>query len=53
VLSTAVIAPALQIGLMLAIVLGGMRPASRRDGSGCCCVIHPTTRIWSMIEVMR
>jgi len=48
---TAVIAPALQIALMLAIVL-----ASRRDRAprwvGAMLRHHPTTRIWSMIEVM-
>src|SRR5208282_6293311 len=51
VLFTAVIAPALQIGLMLAIVLGAMRePAPRWVGA--LLRHHPTTRIWSMIEVM-
>ena len=51
VLFTAVIAPALQIGLMLAIVLGGMR--ARPPGwVGTLLRYHPTTRIWSMIEVM-
>jgi len=51
VLFTAVIAPALQIGLMLAIVLGAMR---KRPPSwvGTMLRYHPTTRIWSMIEVM-
>ncbi|MFZ1887433.1 MAG: paraquat-inducible protein A [Candidatus Binataceae bacterium] len=51
VLFTAVIAPALQIGLMLAIVLGGLRehPA---QWVGRLLRYHPTTRIWSMIEVM-
>lgn len=51
VLFTAVIAPALQIGLMLAIVLGAMR---ERPPSwvGMLLRYHPTTRIWSMIEVM-
>jgi paraquat-inducible protein A len=51
VLFTAVIAPALQIGLMLAILLGAMRqPAPRWVGA--LLRHHPTTRIWSMIEVM-
>ena len=51
VLFTAVLAPALQIGFMLAIVL-----AARRDvPPGWVRVLlrhHPTTRLWSMIEVM-
>src|SRR6266851_10463882 len=51
VLFTAVIAPALQIGLMLAIVLGGMRPRPP-TWVGKLLRYHPTTRIWSMIEVM-
>jgi paraquat-inducible protein A len=51
VLMTAVIAPALQIGLMLAIVLGARRtPAPRWVGT--LLRHHPTTRTWSMIEVM-
>src|SRR6266481_3690115 len=51
VLFTAVVAPALQIGLMLAIVLGAMRePAPRWVGA--VLRHHPITRIWSMIEVM-
>jgi paraquat-inducible protein A len=51
VLLTAVIAPALQIGLMLAIVLGARRtPAPRWVGT--LLRHHPTTRTWSMIEVM-
>ncbi len=51
VLFTAVIAPALQIGFMLAILLGAHRerPAS---WVGTLLRHHPTTRIWSMIEVM-
>jgi len=48
---TAVIAPALQIGLMLAIVLGAMRERAPR-WVGALLRHHPTTRIWSMIEVM-
>jgi paraquat-inducible protein A len=51
VLFTAVIAPALQIGLMLAIVLGAMRERAPR-WVGAVLRYHPTTRIWSMIEVM-
>src|SRR5271163_5242212 len=51
VLFTAVIAPALQIGLMLAIVLGAMRPTPPR-WVGMLLRHHPTTKIWSMIEVM-
>ncbi len=51
VLFTAVIAPALQIGLMLAIVLGAMRERAPR-WVGSLLRRHPTTRIWSMIEVM-
>lgn len=51
VLFTAIVAPALQIGLMLAIVLGAQRePAPRWVGT--LLRHHPTTRIWSMIEVM-
>jgi uncharacterized lipoprotein YmbA len=51
VLFTAVIAPALQIGLMLAIVLGAMRERAPR-WVGALLRYHPTTRIWSIIEVM-
>ena len=51
VLFTAVIAPALQIGLMLAIVLGAMRERPPR-WVGTLLRHQPTTRIWSMIEVM-
>jgi paraquat-inducible protein A len=51
VLFTAVIAPALQIGLMLAIVLGAQREPVPR-WVGALLRHHPTTRIWSMIEVM-
>jgi paraquat-inducible protein A len=51
VLFTAIIAPALQIGLMLAIVVGGLHtPAPRWVGT--LMRHHPITRIWSMIEVM-
>ncbi len=51
VLFTAVIAPALQIGLMLLIMLGAMR-ARPPSWVGTLLRYHPTTRIWSMIEVM-
>jgi paraquat-inducible protein A len=51
VLLTAVIAPALQISLMLAVVLGARRtPAPRWVGN--LLRLHPTSRNWSMIEVM-
>jgi paraquat-inducible protein A len=48
---TVVLAPALQIGLMLAIVLGALRASAPR-WVGTLLRHHPTTRIWSMIEVM-
>jgi paraquat-inducible protein A len=51
VLFTAVIAPALQIGFMLAIVLGARRKRPPR-WVGMLLRHHPTTRTWSMIEVM-
>jgi paraquat-inducible protein A len=51
VLFTAVIAPALQIGFMLAIVLGAIRQRPPR-WVGPLLRYQPTTRIWSMIEVM-
>jgi len=51
VLLTAVIAPALQIGLMLAIVLGALRASAPR-WVGTLLRHHPTTGTWSMIEVM-
>src|SRR5271169_3550620 len=51
VMLTAVIAPALQIGLMLAIVLGAHRERPPR-WVGTLLRHHPTTRTWSMIEVM-
>jgi paraquat-inducible protein A len=51
VLGTAVIAPALQIGLMLVIVLAASRPRPPR-WVGTLLRYHPSTRIWSMIEVM-
>jgi paraquat-inducible protein A len=51
VLFAAVVAPALQIGLMLLILLGARRrPAPHWVGT--LLRHHPTTRIWSMIEVM-
>jgi len=51
VLLAAVVAPALQIGLMLAIVIGARRERPAR-WVGTLLRHHPTTRIWSMIEVM-
>jgi paraquat-inducible protein A len=51
VLFAAVIAPALQIGFMLAIVLGAHREQPAR-WVGTLLRLHPTTRTWSMIEVM-
>jgi paraquat-inducible protein A len=51
VLFTAVIAPALQIGFMLAIVLGGFRERPPR-WVGTLLRYQPTARTWSMIEVM-
>jgi len=51
VLFTVVVAPALQIGFMLAITLGARRePAPRWVGT--LLRYHPTTGTWSMIEVM-
>ena len=51
VLFTAVVAPALQIGFMLAIVVGAHRPRPRQ-WVGTLLRHHPATRTWSMIEVM-
>jgi paraquat-inducible protein A len=51
VLFTAVVAPALQIGFMLAICLGARGERVPR-WVGLLLRHHPTTRIWSMIEVM-
>ena len=51
VLFTAVIAPALQIGFMLAIVLGARRERPPR-WVGTLLRHYPATRTWSMIEVM-
>jgi paraquat-inducible protein A len=51
VLFTVIIAPALQIGLMLAIVLGALRESAPK-WVGTLMRHHPTTRTWSMIEVM-
>jgi paraquat-inducible protein A len=48
---TVILAPALQIGLMLAIVLGAMRSSAPR-WVGTLLRHHPTTSTWSMIEVM-
>src|SRR5215475_3935894 len=51
VLFAAVVAPALQIGFLLLIVLGVQHEPSPR-WVGELLRYHPTTRIWSMIEVM-
>jgi paraquat-inducible protein A len=51
VLFTAVLAPALQIAFMLAIVLGARRARVPR-WVGTLLRHHPTTCLWSMIEVM-
>ncbi len=51
VLLTAVVAPALQIGFMLAIVLGARRERPPK-WVGALLRHQPTTRTWSMIEVM-
>jgi len=48
---TAVVAPALQIFFMLAIVLGAARERPPR-WVGTLLRHHPTTRTWSMLEVM-
>jgi paraquat-inducible protein A len=51
VLFTAMIAPALQIGFMVAIVLGALQEPPRR-WVAALLRHHRLTRIWSMIEVM-
>jgi paraquat-inducible protein A len=51
VLLTAIVAPALQIGFMLAITLGARR-TSPPSWMRTVMRHHPTTRTWSMIEVM-
>ena len=51
VLFTAVVAPALQIGFMLAIVLGAHRERPPR-WVGTLLRHHPVASTWSMIEVM-
>lgn len=51
VLFTAIVAPALQIGFMLAIVVGARR-ARVSVWVGVLLRHQPTTRTWSMIEVM-
>jgi paraquat-inducible protein A len=51
VLFTAVVAPALQIGFMLAIVLGARRRRPRK-WVGELLRYHPTASTWSMLEVM-
>src|SRR5262249_51880432 len=51
VLFAAVVAPALQIIFTLAIVLGANRERAPR-WVGALLRYHPTTRTWTMIEVM-
>ena len=51
VLFTAMVAPALQIGFMLLILLAARRARAPR-WVGTLLRHHPTTRTWSMIEVM-
>ncbi|MBY0278248.1 paraquat-inducible protein A [Candidatus Binatia bacterium] len=51
VLFTVVIAPALQIGFLIAILLGAQRPCPPR-WIAPLLRMHPATQIWSMIEVM-
>jgi paraquat-inducible protein A len=51
VLFTAIIAPALQIGFMLAILIGSQREQPPR-WVGSLLRHFPATRTWSMIEVM-
>lgn len=51
VLLTAIVAPALQIGLMLAIVIGARRERTPR-WVGTLLRHHPATCTWSTIEVM-
>jgi paraquat-inducible protein A len=51
VLFTAVIAPALQIGFMLAVVLGALSKRPPR-WVGTLLRHQPTARTWSMLEVM-
>ena len=48
---TAIVAPALQIGVVLAIVLGALRARPPR-WVGTLLRHHPVTRTWSIIEVM-
>jgi paraquat-inducible protein A len=51
VLFTAVVAPAVQIGVMLAIAMAARRDVPPR-WVATLLRIHPTARTWSMIEVM-
>jgi len=51
VLFTALVAPALQIGTMLAVVLGARRPRAPA-WVGMTLRFQPAARTWSMIEVM-
>jgi paraquat-inducible protein A len=48
---TAIVSPGLQIGFMLAIVLGARRDRAPR-WVGTLLRHHPTTALWSMVEVM-
>jgi uncharacterized paraquat-inducible protein A len=48
---TAVVAPALQIAFMPAITVGAQRERSL-PWVGMLLRYHPTSRLWSMIEVM-
>jgi paraquat-inducible protein A len=48
---TAILAPALQIGLTLAVAIGARR-AQPRPWVGTILRHHRTTRTWSMVEVM-
>ena len=48
---TAIVAPALQILFMLGVVIGALRERPPRR-VGTLLRHHPTTRTWSMIEVM-
>lgn len=51
VLATAIVAPALQIGFVLALLAGARRPTPPA-WVGTLLRHHPSTRTWSMIEVM-
>lgn len=51
VLFTVIVAPALQIGFLIAILLGAQQ-ARPPHWTGLLLRFHPATQIWSMIEVM-